>query len=203
MKSLIRSLFLDASSTVCTIGLTLLTKLLPIFAVHARDRLQQQLAKYFAVLARVILWKERAASTIHRDSEEQPDSELEKIIDRNAANLWPISPNFAWNRLEVTFTATVSTPPSPRSFFTMLYYLYPSNLIKFFNNPAQYVLDANVTNPYTLPWEKVLNQHEIRRRSEASHLYYPDHTVHSTQPLPDTYQATRLPPSNYMEGRGC
>ncbi|KAG6376377.1 hypothetical protein JVT61DRAFT_2362 [Boletus reticuloceps] len=57
MNSLLNSLLLDNSSTTCTIGLTMLVKLLPIFAVKACEELKIFLPRLFAILARTICWE--------------------------------------------------------------------------------------------------------------------------------------------------
>lgn len=167
ISSILFSLFLDTSSTVCTAGLTLLVKLLPIFAVHARDKLRSMLPRLLAILARILCWKERPPSASPAPLDEPPDAEFEQELENEANRLLPIRSDLEWTRLELTFNATTSMPPSPRAYFTILYYLYPSNVLKFLRGPIVYLVSNAVRSPYTLDWDKALLEDEIRRKSEV------------------------------------
>ncbi|KAG6865020.1 hypothetical protein C0991_005566 [Blastosporella zonata] len=175
-NSILRCLLLDTSSTVCTAALTLLVKLLPLYAIHARATLRSMLGRLLAVLARLICWKERPPSSLREPSDEPPDLDFEQELDRERNRLIPIRPDLNWERLEVTFNATTSLPPSSRSYFTMLYYLYPSNILQFLISPAQYLINSSTRSPYTLDWPEALAEDEIRRRSERlilGHVCHP------------------------------
>jgi len=170
MTTILHSLMLDNSSTVCTAGLTLLVKLLPVFAVHACEVVKTMLPMLLAVLARLMCWKERPPSDLPVDDllNEEVEQELENEVNR----VFPIRSTFKWTRLELTFNATPSIPPSPRPYFTALYYLYPSNVLQFLSNPTLYLVNHTCPSPYTLEWGQVFAEDEIRRRSEVrvSHL---------------------------------
>jgi hypothetical protein len=165
MTSVLRSLMLDNSSTVCTAGLTLLVKLLPVFAVHAHEALKSMLPRLLAVLARLMCWKARPPSGLPAD--DPPIEEIEQELENEVNRVIPIRPTLDWTRLELTFNATPSPPPSPRPYFTALYYLYPSNVLKFLSNPTQYLVNYSCPSPYTLEWDQVFTEDEIRRRSEV------------------------------------
>ncbi|PPQ72091.1 hypothetical protein CVT24_008378 [Panaeolus cyanescens] len=165
MLHILYSLFLDYSSTVCMHGVTLMVKLLPYIAVYARKDLKDMLPKLLAVLARIMCWKERrAAKAVTLDDNVDVDFERELEQERN--RVLPIAPDIQWERLEMVFSATISPPPQSRPYFTILYYLYPSNVLKFLRNPVQYLTDSGLRSPYTEPWASALDQDEIRRRSE-------------------------------------
>lgn len=165
MTSILHSLMLDNSSTVCTAGLTLLVKLLPIFAVHAREVLKLMLPRLLAVLARLMCWKERPPSGLPADG--PPNEEVERELENEVNRVIPILPALNWTRLELSFIATPSPSPSPRRYFTTLYYLYPSNVITFLKNPTMYLVNNSCPSPYTLEWHEVFAEDEIRRGSEV------------------------------------
>jgi hypothetical protein len=167
ISSILFSLFLDTSSTVCAAGLTLLVKLLHIFAVHARAILRSMLPRLLAILARIMCWKERPPSGSPASMEDPPDAEFEQELENEANRFLPIRSDLEWKRLELTFNATTSLPPSPRAYFTTLYYLYPSNVLKFLRGPVAYLVNNSVRSPYTLDWDKALLEDEIRRKSEV------------------------------------
>jgi len=164
MLSIIRSLLLDSSSTVCTTSLTLLVKVLPVLAVHARNDLKAIFPMFLAVLARIMCWKERAPAA-SADAPHQPGPQPKP--KNEPKNLDPIHPDYQWNRLDLTFDAAPSPPPCVRSYFTILYYLYPSNVLQFLSGPVAYLAQASVPS-HPIDWDKVLDEGEIRRRSEVS-----------------------------------
>lgn len=127
MSQLLFSLLVDNSSTMCSIGMTLLVKLLPLFAVHASANLKEILPQLLLILARVLCWKERPTVETERD-----------LLDPLSA-IPPLELNtdVEWERLEATFYATAATPPDPHRFFTFLYYLFPCrSSVLLFSNAA-------------------------------------------------------------------
>lgn len=177
MQNLLWSLLLDSSSTVATLGVTLLVKLLPAAAVHAPETLKPMLPKLLAILARIMCWKERPASlslvpytpTVNQERRPNIDESLERELEHetNPSLSLQILPSIQWKRLEMTFNHATSLPPSSRNYFTMLYYLYPSNTLKFLRNPAGYLESAGEQSPFSEGWGKSFDQDEIRRRSEV------------------------------------
>lgn len=168
MNNMLLSLFLDNSSTACTLGVTLIVKLLPFFAVYAPDDLKALLPKLFAILARIMCWKERRAAKARIPADENVDVDFERELEKETNRPLRIAPEITWERLDMVFDTTISLPPSSRPYFTSLYYLYPSNTLRFLRAPVQYLNDSNLQSPYAESWEDALDQDEIRRRSEVN-----------------------------------
>lgn len=166
MTSLLSCLLLDKSSTVCNIALTLVVKILPIFAVHANDELEKMLPSLFAILARMMCWKERPPSTNHDDPDDDYSADAE-VLELNTEDSLQLRADHAWQRLELSFESTSSSPPSPRQFFTMLYYLFPCNILLFLRKPVGHLTANNLVCPYTANWEDVLDENKIRSKSEV------------------------------------
>jgi hypothetical protein len=158
------SLFLDNSSTAATLGVTLLVKVLPFFAVHTREDLSSMLPRLFAILARIMCWKERPASKSLNDT---TDVDFERELEYETNPVLNVNPDLKWERLEMSFHAAASLPPSSRNFFTMLYYLYPANLLKFLRNPSLYLVNTGTTSPYLEPWKQAFDEAEVHRRSKV------------------------------------
>jgi hypothetical protein len=170
MSSLSRSLLLDNSSTVCTIGLTLLVNLFPIFAVEACPEFKSMLPNFLAILARILCWKERPPSirgspTQDNDVAADTDSEAEKEMAANRT--FEIRSDIHWKRLETAFRATTSTAPSVRQYFTILYYLFPCNVLRFLRDPVSHLVQNGVESPFALGWPDVLDEDKIRSKSEV------------------------------------
>ncbi|KDQ33186.1 hypothetical protein PLEOSDRAFT_1060852 [Pleurotus ostreatus PC15] len=175
MTSLLSCLLLDKSSTVCNIALTLIVKILPIFAVHANDELENMLPSLFAILARMMCWKERPPST-HLDDPDDDYSADAEVLEPSMEDSLQLRADHAWQRLELSFESTSSSPPSPRQFFTMLYYLFPCNVLLFLRKPVGHLTANNLVCPYTANWEDVLDENKIRSKSESllrSHACHP------------------------------
>ncbi|TCD68893.1 hypothetical protein EIP91_009443 [Steccherinum ochraceum] len=189
MQSLLHCLVLDNSSTVVAIGVTMVTKLLPIFAVHACENLKRILPWLFVILARIICWKIRKITNlidpqdnvelgfdpeILRDIFEEEDQPQDNIIDNR--NTLPICDDLEWERLELVFTGISGANPPPHQFFSFLYFLFPCNVLRFLRYPVSYLTDSTVESPYTVNWEDALDEDLIRSKSEPllrGHVLHP------------------------------
>lgn len=176
MCSILTSLLVDNSTTACTIGLTMLTKLLPIFAVQDCGALKGMLPQLFAILARILCWRERGPPTspltpvpegVRSDDHNSNPKENYSEQAIEGTRVLDTNPDLQWERLELSFDATAAPAPSPRQYFTFLYYLFPCNLIAFLRNPVGYLTDRHVERPYAVDWEDVLDQEQIKTKSEV------------------------------------
>ncbi|KAG1754550.1 hypothetical protein EDB19DRAFT_1892526 [Suillus lakei] len=167
-SDLLNSLLLDNSSTVCTIGLTVVVKLLPIFAVKACEELKMMLPRLLAILARIICWKERSVPKPADTDEGSANGDAQAAAHNEfttSSNL-PLRPELGWERLELMFNAASSAPP-PGSYFSCLYYLFPCNLFRFLRGPSAYINDRRYESPFSISWEDVLDEDNIRSKSES------------------------------------
>ncbi|KAI0636896.1 hypothetical protein C8Q77DRAFT_1215790 [Trametes polyzona] len=175
MNSLLHSLIFDNSSTVCTIALTVLIKLLPIFAVKACQQLKRLLPLLLVVLARILCWKERQSSSpiipVLPDPEDSDEEDAfasddgEDVVREGTSSL-KIREDIEWERLELTFDGPASKAPSPDRYFTFLYYLFPCNTIRFLRYPVRYLNDNGVDSLYAVDWEDALDEEKIKSKCE-------------------------------------
>ncbi|KAG2144759.1 hypothetical protein BD769DRAFT_1347188 [Suillus cothurnatus] len=166
LDSLLNSLLLDNSSTVCTIGLTVIVKLLPIFAVKACEKLKMMLPRLLAILARIICWKERSVPKLAFEGSATGDAQASAYNEFTASSNLPLRPELGWERLELMFNAASSAPP-PGILFSCLYYLFPCNLLRFLRGPSAYINDRRYESPFSISWEDVLDEDNIRSKSES------------------------------------
>ena len=172
-------MILDNSSTECTIAVTVLTKLLPVFAVKACEDLKQLLPFLYVVLARIVSWETRQPYTlpdlassatrgVDQDVLVEPiDEDKRDIFISDNTNNLPLRPELSWNRLEQTFTGTASSAPPRQQYFSYLYYLFPCNTIRFLREPVLYLEQSPLESPYTITWDQALDEDKIRSRSEV------------------------------------
>ncbi|KAF8212369.1 hypothetical protein K438DRAFT_1806415 [Mycena galopus ATCC 62051] len=175
MSSLLYSLLLDKSSTLCTIGLTIVVKLLPIFAVAACEDLKILLPRLLTILARVLCWKERAPQTTSPDAEPEVEQELEQEWEDTGPTLF-VGEDLSWEVLQQSFDTGSSSAPSPRRYYTLLYYLFPCNVLRFLRSPVLHLTTNDVESPYTVDWETALDEQKIRSKSQTllrSHVCHP------------------------------
>jgi hypothetical protein len=173
MTTLTTCLLLDNSSTICTIGLTLLVKLFPLLAVQAGEDLKRMLPHLLAILARIICWRERPPSNDPFESSE-PDgddvpigTEFSQDLEDESRRTFHLRSGLVWQQLEAAFYTTASSAPSPRPYFTFLYYLFPCNVLNFLRNSSAYLDTYLLESPYTEKWAEVLDEDEIRSRAEV------------------------------------
>lgn len=152
LDSLVLSLELDQSSTACAVGLTLVSKLLPLLAAHAPDTLASRLPQFVSILARVSSW--------HTGTPQDP-------IEDETPFPSDVNPDLHWQSLIVTFNPAAFAPEMDR-YFSQLYYLFPWNLVKFARDPVEYVEQSGFECPYIAGWTAVLNKAAIRVRIEVS-----------------------------------
>lgn len=170
-NSLLNSLLLDNSSTMCTIGLTMLVKLLPIFAVKACEELKIFLPRLFVIFARIICWQENSSSVLASTALVDDGGAGKQAEEYGRLTGLELRHELGWERLELRLT-TSSAPPSD-AYFSSLYYLFPCNLLRFVRGPAAYLQDRDYESPYVVSWEDALDEDNIRSKSEvcASTLY--------------------------------
>jgi hypothetical protein len=166
MSSLLSSLLFDESPVACTLSLTLMVQLLPTFAIHASETLKSMLPKLLAILARVICWKERPSFDEMTDllRESSPAGDIAHTQP------FPIRSDLPWIRLSGVLDSATPSPPSPNAFFRILYYLYPCNTLLFLRNSITFM--ESVECPYAVPWNVVLDEDQIRSRSEVHITYF-------------------------------
>lgn len=189
MQSLIYCLIFDNSASECTVGITVLTKLLPIFAVKACEELKRLLPSLLVVLARIVCWETRPDYTLpglalEASRGRDPDSLIEPIVEdprdiltSDSGNRLPIRPELEWERLDQTFVGASSTAPPRQQYFAFLYYLFPCNTIRFLRGAVSYLVDSGLESTYTVGWEEALDEDKIRSKSEVSVACQPQPAV--------------------------
>lgn len=179
MQSLIYCLIFDNSASECTVGITVLTKLLPIFAVRACEDLKRLLPSLLVVLSRIVCWETRPYYTLPdmaleatrgRDSNSLVEPVVEDQRDMpssDGSNRLPIRQELDWERLDQTFVGASSTAPPRQQYFAFLYYLFPCNTIRFLRGAVSYLLESGLESPYSVEWEEALDEDKIRSKSEV------------------------------------
>lgn len=178
MSSILTSLLVDNSTTACTISLTMLTKLLPIFAVADCSALRRLLPQLFVILARILCWPEGARTSTQSPladgiiSDDEHDASEGEYLGRATGVSRTLDANLdlQWERLELPLDSRAAPAPSPTRYFTFLYFLFPCNLLAFLRDPVGYLTERNVERPYAVNWEDALDHEQIKTKSEVQSI---------------------------------
>ncbi|KAG8886937.1 hypothetical protein FRB98_000765 [Tulasnella sp. 332] len=184
-SSLLQSLQLDFSTTVLTVGISVLITMLPNMAFFSPVILNNSLPRLLSILCRVICWKERPTPNALSSHTEQPhfggvrDFSLSSSVGKQIGGQWKrhnLAPSVKWTRLESTFDLSAAPPPDVRLYFEFLYGLWPTTVLSFLRRPLEYLKKVNLKSPYVEDWEDVIDVDEVRSRVKPilrTHVIHP------------------------------
>jgi hypothetical protein len=169
IDTLLLSLQLDNSTTACSLALTVLVKVLPMFAMSAGELLKVMIPRMLLVLARMICFKLPSKRPLQDAS---PDANVD--LSDGGHNPHPSGPtprpDLHWRTLEQSYEGADRQAPSPYALFTLLYYLYPCNLIRFLRSPLEYLHAHDVVNPFVGEWTDLLDPAQLKSKSEVGRV---------------------------------
>ena len=154
-NNLLRCLQLDTSTTVVSLTLTALTMLLP----HSPASLVPRLPTLFNVYARLLFW--------HRQLPEATDFSSEQTYPK------PLTDPAGWETCSYSPDRDGNYVSTLRSYFTILYGLYPINFMDYIRKPYRYLRHANDPSVDAVD----VQPSEIRHKSEEfqqCHLLHPN-----------------------------
>lgn len=147
--NILRCLQNDTSTTVVTLAITALTMLLP----NLPSSLVPYLPQLFNVYSRLLFWdRERSLAADNPELE----AEDEKL------------PSPDWEKCEFSPDIDNMSIPNLLGYFTILYGLYPLNLVDYIRKPQRYLRHANMPNPDDIE----VQPSEIRQKSERFRQYH-------------------------------
>jgi hypothetical protein len=153
--NLLRCLQIDTSTTVVALAMTALTMFLPHIPVSSG----KHLSALFNIYTRMLFWeRERVLS---------PRLRQDTAEEANAVYTWDKSANLVDNEDETLPELELL------HYFTLLYGLYPLNLMSYIRKPGRYLRHANFVGADEIDVEP----EEIRKRSEPfiqMHLLHPN-----------------------------
>ena len=182
-EHILLSLQVDDSLATCAVGLSVVTKLLPFAAIQAYDDLKQVLPRLFSILGRTLCWRlseDRPSQGIrYRDLLDQADEALVQELEQNELEedkegamehrtpMLHLREGLQWDRLERSDEA-IAIVPTRKMYFQILYYLFPVNTVFFLRRTSKYLEDNSLDSPWTVGWEEVLDDLQIRTTSTVS-----------------------------------
>ncbi|KAG8993608.1 hypothetical protein FRB94_010521 [Tulasnella sp. JGI-2019a] len=180
-SSLLNSLQLDFSTTVLTVGISVLITTLPNMAYFSPVILNDSLPRLLSILCRVLCWKERPSPNSLSPPVEQPMGFRNPTlpIQPKETGRWKrhdLAPHVKWTRLESTFDLSAAPPPDVRLYFQFLYGLWPTTVLSFLRRPLTWLKNVDHKSPYVDEWEDVIDVDEVRSRVKPilrTHVIHP------------------------------
>ncbi|KAG8968241.1 hypothetical protein FRC05_001622 [Tulasnella sp. 425] len=184
-SSLLTSLQLDLSTTLVSVGISVLIMLLPQMAWKSPKVLNDSLPRLLSILCRVICWKERAMPLAQPMSATIETSTFFVGSGSDTATEVPggesASPKLAadvtWTRLESSFDLQAAAPaPDARLYFQFLYGLWPTTVLSFLRRPIKMLQTFGLKSPYTDDWDEIIDEDEVRSRIKPvlrTHVIHP------------------------------
>ena len=169
LSTLLSSLMLDTCPTAFTTAVTVFSKLLPVLAVKACAALKAIVPKLLVILARIICWKAKPpAGAIQRGDDLSADTGIIQDPELEFSPSIQVRPELKWKRLEASLDVQMQPAVVPTAFFSILYFLFPCTVIMFLRAPFAYFKANDLECPFIVPWEDVLDEDELRSKSEVS-----------------------------------
>lgn len=142
--TLINALQLDTSTTIVSLALTVLTMILP----HIPSSLVPHLPTLFNIYARLLFW-------------ERELSAIELGVSLGAEKRPPPGAS-TWQKMSYSPDFDGNAVPQLMNYFTILYGLYPINLMDYIRKPQRYLRHAEAPDPDEIEVQPT----EIRHASE-------------------------------------
>lgn len=207
---LLRSLELDTSKTVVTVGVRALTMLIP----HIPDWIALGgaggLPAFLSVLARIVDWRRLAPGWEDRLGQEL-DSERQ-ILDADYLEMdrigyrTQLKPGITWEPISMfslpvltrwlTFASASKADkvdlavPNAQPLFTFLYGIFPCNTVRFFREPIAYMEKSGYETVFKATWADVMDQRQLQARIRPilkRHALHPSLiTLDAQQEISDT-----------------
>ncbi|KAG8983797.1 hypothetical protein FRB90_005760, partial [Tulasnella sp. 427] len=183
LSSLLTSLQLDFSTTLVSVGISVLIMMLPQMAWTSPKALNDHLPRLLMILCRVICWKER--TMFHFPQPVSATSEASTFfVGSDTATEVPggefASPRLAadvtWTRLESSFDLAAAPAPDARLYFQFLYGLWPTTVLSFLRRPIAMLQNWGLKSPYAEEWDDIIDEDEVRSRIKPilrSHVIHP------------------------------
>ncbi|KDN51454.1 hypothetical protein K437DRAFT_52180 [Tilletiaria anomala UBC 951] len=196
-KQILLSLQLDTSSTVVSLGITVLVMMMPHIPDWIANGGAGGLPTFLSIFSRILDWRKLDIGWEHQagdghDAERHVKDEGFAEVNRLAKRL-NIRSDIEWQRVVDKGPAI---PPDPMQFFTFLYGLFPCNTIRFLRAPIAYLRKACYESPFEGDWENIIDERAIQMRASTilrSHALHPALiTLNSEKEVQDKQRWMRL-----------
>lgn len=168
LRLLVLSLQLDTSKTSTSLAVLALVTLIPHFPNWLASGGAGGLPALLSIFARIVDWRrlgpgweERSSALIGPDGKEDEDwAQVERISRR-----LQLRKGLEWKRLETSYDTAQSQRPNAEMLFTVLYGIFPCNVIRFLRAPIDYLRKTEYQSPFQVDWEDIIDEAAVQQRS--------------------------------------
>ncbi|UZJ52069.1 hypothetical protein CBS101457_001389 [Exobasidium rhododendri] len=171
VRLLVLSLQLDTSKTSTSLGILALVTLIPHFPNSLASGLAGGLPALLSIYARIVDWKklspgwEGNSNAVGGSLGDDDDDEEEEQWQERLSKRLKLRKGLEWNRLESTYDTIHSQRPNAECLFTVLYGIFPCNVVRFLRAPIDYLRKAEYHSPFEAEWEDIIDETSIQQKS--------------------------------------
>lgn len=181
VSDIMTSLQIDTSTTLISLCITALIMLIPQIPNWVANGGAGGVPVLLCVYARIVDWRKLGPGWEHRLGETDEMEALRRQLDEEFTEVERISKRLTlradvqWRRLESSVDTDSTITPDAMRFFTIVYGLYPCNMIRFLRAPIDYLRRANCPSLLDAEWEELIDETSLQTRSEP---ILRKHTLH-------------------------
>lgn len=179
VRLLVLSLQLDTSKTSTSLGVLALVTLIPHCPNWLASGGAGGIPALLSIFARIVDWKklipgweERTSSSTGPEAEEEHEwQQVERLSKR-----LQLRKGLEWKRLESNYDAAQTQRPNAEMLFTVLYGIFPCNVIRFLRAPIDYLRKAEYQSPFLADWDDIIDENAIQQKSAPilrHHILHP------------------------------
>ncbi|PWN25574.1 hypothetical protein BDZ90DRAFT_262221 [Jaminaea rosea] len=171
-QDIITSLRLDTSTTLVSLCITALIILIPQIPNWIANGGAGGVPILLLTYARIVDWRKLGPGWEQRLGEGEEMENLRRQLDEEFTEMERLSrrltlrPEVKWRRLESKVDTDHTGDPDALRFFTVVYGLFPCNMIRFLRAPIDYLRKANCVPLLDSEWEDLIDETNLQLRSE-------------------------------------
>lgn len=172
VQDIVMSLQLDTSTTLISLCITALIILIPHIPNWIASGGAGGLPVFLSVYARIVDWRKLGPGWEYRVGDGADLESLRRELDEEYTEIDRLSKRLAvrtevqWARLESTVDTELTAEPDATRYFTILYGIFPCNMIRFLRAPIDYLRKADYQAPLSPNWEDLIDESGVQLRSQ-------------------------------------
>ncbi|CAO1622061.1 unnamed protein product [Jaminaea pallidilutea] len=172
MHDITCSLQLDTSTTLISLCITALIILIPQIPNWVANGGAGGVPVLLCIFSRIVDWRKLGPGWEKRLGEGEDMEALRRQLDEEFSEMDRLSrrlvirPDIKWQRLESSVDTDQTARPDALRFFTIVYGIFPCNMIRFLRAPIDYLRKANCPALLDAEWEDLIDEPSLQLRCE-------------------------------------
>ncbi|CAO1632508.1 unnamed protein product [Sympodiomycopsis kandeliae] len=172
VQDIVMSLQLDTSTTLISLCITALIILIPHIPNWIANGGAGGLPVFLSIYARIVDWRKLGPGWENRVGDGDDLDQLRQKLDEEYGEIDRLSKRLAvraeveWARLESSVDTDLTAEPDATRYFTILYGIFPCNMVRFLRAPIDYLRKADYNAPLAPNWEDLIEESTVQLRSQ-------------------------------------